>query len=223
MLETFGVQAFIYSMLQIVQRRVLPYLGGALSTPGGTSFAAETDLSALRAQSSEREMEVVPIGDRNWIVAVVPTDSAYAPQLMYVIMGSAILLFACLCLAAWFYTHMRRVAKMNEITAAAETEKAALIVESAERDVVVERNLNDFIAHEVRNPLAVACSCVDTEVNTPFPMADEESRQTVREDIAIIASSLQFINDLLRNMLDMNRATSNQMHIEMAPSVTRCA
>jgi CheY-like chemotaxis protein len=86
---------------------------------------------------------------------------------------------------------------------------------------VVERNLNDFIAHEVRNPLAAAmaaCSFVDTEVNTPFPLAAEESRQTVREDIAIIASSLQFINDLLRNMLDMNRATSNQMHIEMAPT-----
>jgi signal transduction histidine kinase/CheY-like chemotaxis protein len=195
------------------------FLGGALSIPGGTTFAAETDLSALRARSSKMEMDVVLIGDRKWIVAVVPTDSDYAPQRLHVIMGSALMLFACLCLATWFYSHMRRVAKMNKIMAAVETEKAAL--ENAERDVIVERDLNDFIAHEVRNPLSAAisaCSFVATEVNTPFPLAGEESRQTVREDIAIISSSLQFINDLLRNMLDMHRATSNQMHIEMAPA-----
>jgi two-component system sensor histidine kinase/response regulator len=51
-----------------------------------------------------------------------------------------------------------------------------------------------------------------------LPLADEESRKTVREDIGIIGSSLQFINDLLRNMLDMHRATSSQMTIEMSPT-----
>jgi signal transduction histidine kinase len=197
------------------------FLGGALSDPVNTKFAPETDLSALRARSSKIEMEMVPIGDRKWIVAVVPTDNAYAPELLYVILGGAIILFACVCLAAWFYTHMGRAAKMNEIMAAAEAEKAALIVENAERDLVLERDLNDFIAHEVRNPLTAAisaCSFVDTEVNMSSPLADEESRRTVREDIGIISNSLQFINDLLRNMLDMHRTTSNQMHIEMAPT-----
>lgn len=196
------------------------FLGGALSFPNGTSFAAEPDLAALRARSSRMQRELVSIGDRKWIVAVVPTDSDYyAPELFYVILGSTIILFACVCLAAWFYTQMRRAVKMNEHMAAAE--KAALIVKNAERDLVVERDLNDFIAHEVRNPLAAAmsaCGFVVTEVNTPSPLADEESRQTVREDTAIIASSLKFIDDLLRNILDMNRATSNQMHIEMAPT-----
>jgi signal transduction histidine kinase/CheY-like chemotaxis protein len=197
------------------------FLGGVLSSPDGTTFAAETDLSALRARSSKIEEEVVPIGDRKWIVAVVPTDDAYAPELVYVILGGTIIVFACVCLAAWFFTHMRRVAKMNELMAATKAEKAALIVENAQRAAVVERDLNDFIAHEVRNPLAAAicaCSFVDAEVNMSTPLADKESRETVRDDIGIITSSLQYINDLLRNMLDMHRATGNQMHIEMAPT-----
>ena len=35
--------------------------------------------------------------------------------------------------------------------------------------------------------------------------------------MSIIDSSLQFVNDLLRNMLDMHRASSNQMKIDFAP------
>ena len=39
---------------------------------------------------------------------------------------------------------------------------------------------------------------------------------SVREDVGIIEQSLQFINDLLRSMLDMHRASSNQLKISMA-------
>jgi signal transduction histidine kinase len=40
----------------------------------------------------------------------------------------------------------------------------------------------------------------------------------VQEDIEIIEASLHFINDLLRNMLDMHRAGSNQLRIEKKPT-----
>lgn len=46
----------------------------------------------------------------------------------------------------------------------------------------------------------------------------EASRASVREDVTVIESSLHFINDLLRNMLDMQRASSNQLQLKNAPT-----
>ena len=41
---------------------------------------------------------------------------------------------------------------------------------------------------------------------------------SVREDLSIIGSSLQYINDLLRNMLDMHKVASNQIHMQLSPT-----
>ena len=49
-------------------------------------------------------------------------------------------------------------------------------------------------------------------------MVDEASKLAVQEDVHIIQSSLQFMNDLLRNMLDHHRVASKQMVVEMAPT-----
>jgi signal transduction histidine kinase/CheY-like chemotaxis protein len=197
------------------------FLGGALSDPGNTKFTTETDLSVLRDDARRLEEGMIYIADRKWIVAVVPTDGTYTPEILFVTLGSAFILVAFICLASWFYAHIAQATKMDQLIVTAKAENAALIVDNAEQAAIVERELNDFIAHEVRNPLTAAisaCSFVDTEVNMSSPLVDEESRRTVREDIGIISNSLQFIDDLLRNMLDMHRATSNQMHIEMAPT-----
>lgn len=60
-----------------------------------------------------------------------------------------------------------------------------------------------------------ACSFVSAELQDETkPLA----RQPVLEDVGIIESSLAFINELLRNMLDMQRASSNQLKIEKAPT-----
>lgn len=99
-------------------------------------------------------------------------------------------------------------------------------------------DLNDFIAHEVRNPLAAAisaCSFVssaiiedqergkrggstDGEEESVALIASDEKRKEVQDDIQIIDSSLHFINDLLRNMLDIQRAGSNQINVERKPT-----
>ena len=75
--------------------------------------------------------------------------------------------------------------------------------------------------HEVRNPLSAAlsaCSFVSTEIHKSNPLQDEQSRQSVLEDCTIVHQSLQFINDLLRSMLDYHRASSRQMKIEPVPT-----
>jgi len=120
-------------------------------------------------------------------------------------------------------------------------EASGMIVQNARRAAKNERELNDFIAHEVRNPLAAAisaCSFVSSaimddqqrmnsnndkeeelgETERLALIASNEKREEVLDDINIIDSSLNFINDLLRNMLDMQRAGSNQIHIERKPT-----
>jgi len=123
-------------------------------------------------------------------------------------------------------------------------EATGMIVENARRAARNERELNDFIAHEVRNPLAAAisaCSFVSSAITEDQGRFDQsmrtiaasngsgeserlalivtdDKRKEVQDDINIIDSSLHFINDLLRNMLDMQRAGSNQIHINIKPT-----
>jgi len=83
---------------------------------------------------------------------------------------------------------------------------------------------NDFVAHEVRNPLAAALSAlsfVSAAVNENPPLATDKSITSVREDVSIISSILQYMNDLLRNMLDMHKVASNELRIELSPTDMR--
>ena len=63
-----------------------------------------------------------------------------------------------------------------------------------------------------------ATNFVKIEINKPQPLKDEEIIQQAKEDVNIIDNSLHFINDLLRNMLDMHRAASKQLQVTMAPT-----
>lgn len=100
-------------------------------------------------------------------------------------------------------------------------EKSREMADHARQAARNERELNDFIAHEVRNPIAAAlsaCSFVTAAVNESQPLMDVEAQKSVREDVCIIDLSLSFINDLLRSMLDLHRARSRQMTLELAPT-----
>ena len=64
-----------------------------------------------------------------------------------------------------------------------------------------ERELNEFIAHEVRNPLAsaiAALSFVSSKTMDPSNIPDSEKRALIKSDVDVIDSSLQFVNELLR-------------------------
>ena len=50
-----------------------------------------------------------------------------------------------------------------------------------------------------------ACSFVKTAVYKEEPLRTEEAIQTTRDDVYTIENALKFVNDLLRNMLDMHR------------------
>lgn len=63
-----------------------------------------------------------------------------------------------------------------------------------------------------------ACSFVKTALKQKEPLRDEESLTTTREDVNIIDNALKFVNDLLRNMLDMHRATNKKMKVNLTPT-----
>jgi signal transduction histidine kinase len=63
-----------------------------------------------------------------------------------------------------------------------------------------------------------ACSFVKTAIEVDDPLTTEEQRQETREDVSIIDNALRFVNDLLRNMLDMHRAANKQLKVNMTPT-----
>jgi CheY-like chemotaxis protein len=73
---------------------------------------------------------------------------------------------------------------------------------------------------EVRNPISAAlsaCSFVSAIVNETQPLVDFESRQSVRDDVVIIESSLKYANDLLHSMLDLNRGNT-EITVRLLPT-----
>lgn len=173
---------------------------------------AESDL--FGNVTAREESVILPTTNNDWEMTVKYCVSGcnnwYVPVVASIVVLS-------LCIAGLVYT----IFSQNQLHNNALAEKQAQLVASARKAARNERELNDFIAHEVRNPLAAAlsaCSFVSTTVNEKQPLKDEESKISVREDVHIMESSLQFINDLLRSMLDLHRARSAQLSLEFVPT-----
>ncbi|CAB9514998.1 respiration control sensor protein ArcB [Seminavis robusta] len=206
------------------------FLGGVKITTDGDDTEEGEDSSTTLEFVQEKELEEVQgsshiyqeydieVANKLWTVSVLALDGTFKPDIVFVIVGGVFFFVATMGLAYWVHQNTHRVAKINRLKAEAEAEKAALIIESARKAAEAERELNDFIAHEVRNPVAAAmsaCSFVKTAINKKEPFKDPESLATTRDDVFIIDNALMFVNDLLRNMLDMHRATNNQLRVTL--------
>jgi signal transduction histidine kinase/CheY-like chemotaxis protein len=201
------------------------YQAGSDNFPGRVVvFDEETDMEDLRRFKKTGSKWVhessFPVASREWTIVVVADKGAFQPELFFVILGSVLIFLASASLALGISVNHYRSVKINDIRADAKAEKASLMIENARKSARAERELNDFIAHEVRNPLSAAMtasvfmSSAIGDVKTL--LANPETRKSIQDDMGVIDASLKFINDLLRNMLDMNRASSNQLHIKLA-------
>jgi signal transduction histidine kinase/ActR/RegA family two-component response regulator len=95
------------------------------------------------------------------------------------------------------------------------------VVKSAEKAAATERELNEFLAHEVRNPLSAAMSAhsfITSAVNETAHTSIEDFKKSLQEDAEIIGSSLHFIDEFLRSMLDTYRAAANKLEVNLAPT-----
>jgi len=95
-------------------------------------------------------------------------------------------------------------------------------IATAQKAAQDERKLNEFIAHEVRNPLAAAMSAamfVASMLQQPescMMVADSNARDMIREDLQVVNVSLHFINDFLRSMLDIQRLQNNGIQLQLS-------
>jgi len=156
----------------------------------------------------------LPTTNNEWEITVKYCTNGCVPWFPWVILATLVL---SLCIAVLVYL----IFSQQQLHSDALAEKQAQLVLNSKHAALKERELNDFIAHEVRNPLSAALSAtsfVSTSVNEKEPLLTADSRKAVREDVQIIESSLKFINDLLRSMLDLHRAKSNQLNLEQSPT-----
>jgi signal transduction histidine kinase len=153
-----------------------------------------------------------------WCLVIEPVDGAFEPQFVFIILGGFTIVLASVFLAYSVHNRTHRIIQCNKMKRQSELEKAALILDNAKQSAKSERELNDFIAHEVRNPVAAAmaaCSLVQRTTNMDHSKLEETSWNIVKGDVQVISNALFFINDLLRNMLDMHRATSQQLVVNL--------
>jgi signal transduction histidine kinase len=67
---------------------------------------------------------------------------------------------------------------------------------------------------EVRNPLSSAITALSFVSAAAAELEHHSTtKDAIQEDIAIVDTSLQFIDELLRNMLDMQRASDRHMTV----------
>ena len=122
------------------------FLGAAQMTKGNDGsikLLPEIELEELESRDNsmlyESEVPITPSGQ--WLILVVPVDDTYEPRVAYIALGgSMIIAFGIIC-AIWFYNKTVRDAKFNDMRVAAEAERAALIVKSAEDTASAEREL----------------------------------------------------------------------------------
>mmetsp|Transcript_12529 Transcript_12529/g.30268 ORF Transcript_12529/g.30268 Transcript_12529/m.30268 type:complete len:1099 (-) Transcript_12529:131-3427(-) len=199
------------------------FMGAAQKDGEDITFLDEIGLDELIYETCDDEKcftEDVLVANREWTVTIVDDESMPTSTIVVVVIGGLIILGASVLLSLWVWTNHRKKEQMNQIRAQADAEKSLLILQNARQAAKTERELNDFIAHEVRNPVAAAMAAtnfVKLEISKPQPLHTDESKEQTKDDVNIIDNALHFINDLLRNLLDMHRAASKQLQINKLP------
>mmetsp|Transcript_31478 Transcript_31478/g.75947 ORF Transcript_31478/g.75947 Transcript_31478/m.75947 type:complete len:460 (-) Transcript_31478:2440-3819(-) len=127
---------------------------------------------------------------------------------------TSVIVFFFLFTAVTFLLFARAVEKRQRIM-------LQTVMENANRAAAAERELNEFLCHEIRNPLSAALSAssfLSASINELEPLPDKSSRDCAREDIEVVNSSLSFINDFLRSMLDIHKLDGNHLLIDKSPT-----
>jgi signal transduction histidine kinase/CheY-like chemotaxis protein len=148
--------------------------------------------------------------------------SSNKPWVYTVVVASTFLCTSIVFVVFAYVVERRQRIVMNGMVKTAE--KVAAMngaIKTAEKVATTERELNEFLAHEVRNPLSAAMSALSfviSAVNETAHISNEEFRKLVKEDAQIADSSLHFIDEFLRSMLDMYRAAANKLEVKLAPT-----
>ena len=134
------------------------FLGGVQQDhPDGRDLAYLQEAELDDIEGYYKFQEDLVLTNKVWTVTIVAPKSAYQPNVTFVVLGAVLVLLASVCLALWIYSSTRRTRKFNAMKAKVDSEKAALILENTRQAARAERELNDFIAHEVSTVLDFYC------------------------------------------------------------------
>lgn len=218
------------------------------------SLLNEVPLDELKCTEQDTcFQQTIDIANRRWTVTIKDEHGSNPWRMFYVVLVGLVVFVAFLCLAIWVLATDRKNRTYSALKAQAAAERNALVLENANQAAQTERELNDFLAHEVRNPLAAAMAAttflrtqlerrskstkglgfedssefgeLNSEESPERSLERDSSRDTLssprlvqaREDVEVVDHSLRFINDLLRTMLDMHRASSGNLQLKLAP------
>ena len=76
-----------------------------------------------------------------------------------------------------------------------------------------EQGLNDYLAHEVRNPLSVAVGALRFVGDALPPSTDP----TIQSDLQTAASALTYVDELLSTLLELNKGQEGKRELRTAP------
>lgn len=182
----------------------------------GLLLLEETPVEEMDADNLLYQDAFIEIGTGKWQVRAVAMDGTFEPTIISVLIASLFILAASVFMALWIFSDMKRSRTMNRLKQQNDSEKSALVLQSARDATKMEQELNDYIAHEVRNPLSAALSAL-TFVKSAIAEKTTVETKEIDDDIQIVDSSLRFINDLLRSMLDFHRVKSKKMKLNIEP------
>ena len=94
----------------------------------------------------------IQIASRTWTLVAVALEDTYEPELTSVMLAGKFLMITSIGTALWIWTNYRRTRTILEIKRVADHDKTQVIVRSAREKAKSEQELNDYIAHEIRNP-----------------------------------------------------------------------
>lgn len=135
-----------------------PAFLGATTITASSDLGTNAELTFLPKTTLEELCEkdhylfytaTIQAANREWMVAITSINGTYEPDIVFVVLGGVIIFIASSALACWVHTNTKRMEAFNRVRTEAEAEKAALILENARQATKAERELNDFIAHEV--------------------------------------------------------------------------
>lgn len=106
----------------------------------------------------------IRIAQQEWIVIMAAPKGAHTTRRdwIFCVVATAVLLVASVCVALWLRAVRRQ--QLAALHHAAETEKAALMLQNAKQAAQAASDLNDYLAHEVsaKDPLAWVLGCFHT-------------------------------------------------------------
>lgn len=201
---------------------------GGLVSANSIKFSHYDELLNNMDSSNKVRERVIPFGGAQWKTVVIGKAKHYGPDIFNAFLGGALIFVACVAIATWFVSSNIRDVQLQALKREADEELAALTIRNATEAARAERDLNEYLSHEVRNPLSAAlsaCSFIETSIQQNFRSrahakvaAEEEENHTLSEDVQVVRSSLEYINDLLRSMLEFSKIGSRQLKLSMEPA-----